>query len=168
MKILKYNQDEGGFTDSVSYPNHNTTLWPERSFNGAGNEVSGYSYYQNDGRSRPETMGNATSHNPFFENRSPSPSIKRNNQASHLTDFGAYNPLTERRESVQNHVNGDQSSNVLVSLLDEVDDDFRLSIYKMQPSQNSYSNQGYNAYPSSHVPPIPNTFRIPHAGTVSQ
>ena len=109
--------------------------------------------YRSRERSREGTAGN-----PYFENRSPSPSIKVNNQAGHETDFGQYNPITDRREPKPNPLLEPDTN--LISVLDEVEDDFRLTIYKLKPDVGggSYGQQ----------PHAPGASRMVGRATVSE
>ena len=90
----------------------------------------GKSYYGQIQEYRSRERSYELGGNPYFENRSPSPSIKRNNQAIHVTDFGGYNPITNSRDPKSNPLM--QPESTLQSVLDEVEDDFRLSIFKLK------------------------------------
>ena len=59
-----------------------------------------------------------------------------NNQAVHVTDFGRYNPITNSRDPKPNPLL--QPESMLLSVLDEVEDDFRLNIFKLKAEQGSY------------------------------
>ena len=118
--------------------------------------MSSFSYAGqiNDGRSRYDNGAHGLPTDPHFENRSPSPSIKRNNQAVNHTDFGNYNPLTDRRESIQNPLANNEDSTVLISLLDEVDDDFRLTIYKLQVADQQEFTRDYQYRQCYQIPNV--------------
>lgn len=83
-------------------------------------------------RSRERQLGG----NPYYDNRSPSPSIKVSNQAVNVTDFGRYNPITNGRDPKPNPLL--QPESMLLSVLDEVEDEFRLNIFKLKSEQGSY------------------------------
>lgn len=91
------------------------------------------------GRSR----GVSQEGNPYYENRSPSPRIKASTQDNKPRDFGIYNPLIDKKEYKPNPLVEPDSG--LSSLLDEVEDDFRLTIFKMKPDgQRNLTNNNYN------------------------
>lgn len=69
--------------------------------------------------------------NPFYENRSPSPRLKKSRHNER--DFGNYDPVMNRKEPKVNPLIEPDSA--LSSVLDEVEDDFRLTIFKMKGDQ---------------------------------
>lgn len=111
--------------------------------NGRAGEAQGYEdvrryrahqqQYMRDGSREPDygSRGHSQEGNPYYENRSPSPRLKQSRQANQDNDFGLYDPVMNKKEPKANPLIEPDSG--LSSVLDEVEDDFRLTIFKMKP-----------------------------------
>lgn len=146
----------------------NATQQDQSYMNGTVDPSTGYEdvrQYRNGGRDYSRDNGYASrGHsqeavaNPYYENRSPSPRLKKGQQESR--DFGMYNPVLNKKDPKPNPLVEPDSG--LSSVLDEVEDDFRLTIFKMKPEHQKAMMGG--AYARNQQPF--DAFRMMGRGTV--